>query len=96
MKANKSVCEEKKFEKTNLLHWIVKSLVWTLKNCLLQVKCRQFTFEIHDTVPILVEYVDHALNQRILLKLRQGHELFYAQASWSIQIEFLEPACKAA
>lgn len=51
----------------------------------------ELTFKVHLAVAIRVEYVDDSLDQRVLLELGQRHELFHAQRSRVIQVEFLKP-----
>lgn len=49
------------------------------------------TFKVHLPVSIGVEDVDDPLHQRVLLELRQGHELLHAEGSRVIQVELLKP-----
>lgn len=49
------------------------------------------TFEVNFSIPVRVKYVDDSLHERILLELRQGHELLHAEGAGVIQVEFLKP-----
>lgn len=46
--------------------------------------------EVHFPVAVCVEDVDHSAHQRILLQLRQPHELFYAQGARFVQVQLPE------
>jgi hypothetical protein len=52
------------------------------------------TFEVHFAIPVRIEYVDDALDQRILLQFGQAHEFINAQTAGTIQVEFLETPCQ--
>lgn len=49
------------------------------------------TFKVHFSVPVRVEYLDNPLHQRVLLELRQRHELLHAEGARVIKVELLEP-----
>lgn len=43
------------------------------------VEMQSFTFKVHFSVPIRVEYVDDPLHQRVLLEFWQRHELLHTE-----------------
>lgn len=43
------------------------------------VETQSFTFKVHFSVPIRVEYVDDPLHQRVLLEFWQRHELLHTE-----------------
>ena len=51
----------------------------------------QLTFEVDLAVAVLVEDLDDALHERVLLQLRQRHELVDAERARVVQVQLPEP-----
>ncbi len=53
------------------------------------------TLEVHLSVPVSVQNVDHSPHQRVLLQLRDAHKLLHRQRAILIHVQLLEASAQS-